>query len=108
MKIALDYDETFTAAPVLWRIFIKMCKEYGHDIRFVTYRDSRFSNEDICADAYDCGVEIIFTGGRQKQHIYEADIWIDDSPETIVSFEKLSNMVEGCLVNNDIGVIYEQ
>jgi len=103
MKIALDYDETFTAAPVLWKQFISLCKEYGHDIKFVTYRDSRYSNDDICADAYDCGVEIVFTAGIQKEHVYNADIWIDDSPETIVSFEKLSLQYKGCILQDDLG-----
>lgn len=103
MKIALDYDETFTAAPILWKMFVEMAKQHGHDVKFVTYRDPRWSNDDICADAYDMGIEIIFTAGKQKQHVYQADIWIDDSPETIVSFEKLGNMYNGCLINNDTG-----
>ena len=52
MKIALDYDETFTAAPVLWKMFIEICKQQGHNIKFVTFRDGRWGNDDICADAY--------------------------------------------------------
>ncbi len=105
MKIALDYDETFTAAPILWKMFIEFATQYGHDIKFVTYRDSRYNNDDICADAYDCKIDIIFTNGVQKQHVYQADIWIDDSPETVVSYEKMLSMCEGCELGGDTGDI---
>ena len=103
MKIALDYDETFTAAPVLWKQFIALCKEYGHEVKFVTNRDGRFDNDDILADASDCGIPIIFTNGLQKEHVYKADVWIDDSPETIVGFRKLGDQYDGCLIMNDVG-----
>jgi hypothetical protein len=104
MKIALDYDETFTAAPMLWKQFITLCKQYGHEIKFVTYRDSRYHNDDICADAYDCGIDIVFTAGKQKQHICpDIDIWIDDSPETVVSYGAMVDMCNGCEINNDLG-----
>lgn len=103
MKIALDYDETFTAAPVLWKMFVGLSKQHGHDVKFVTYRDSRWDNHDISADAYDLGIDIVFTAGKQKQHVYDADIWIDDSPETIVSFDKMLSQIDGCSNMKDFG-----
>lgn len=103
MKIALDYDETFTAAPVLWKMFIEICKQQGHNIKFVTFRDSRWGNDDICADAYDCGIDIIFTNGRQKQHVYEADLWIDDDPSTIVNYQEMIKACEKCEIMGDYG-----
>lgn len=103
MKIAIDYDETFTADPRTFKKVIDIFKLAKHEVNFVTYRDGRHPNHDISADAQNCGVGIIFTAGKQKRHIYDADIWIDDSPETIVSFEQLGNMYDGCLANNDLG-----
>ena len=101
MKIAMDYDETFTVDPILWTEFITRCQERGHSVTFVTYRDSRWGNEDINTDAESLRVAVIFTAGKQKQHCFSADVWIDDSPETVVSFDNLGKFYDGCLVNND-------
>lgn len=38
MKIALDYDETFTADPELWKPFVAHCKARLHEVKFVTAR----------------------------------------------------------------------
>ena len=102
MKISLDYDETFTASPVLFKAFVMIAKEHGHSVTFVTYRTPFVGNDDIEADANEMGIDIVFTSGIQKQHVFYADVWIDDSPETIVSAEKLSNMYDGFLANNDM------
>ena len=101
MKIAIDYDETYTAAPILFKLFALAAIQYGHNIKFVTYRPKIGCNEDIEADAEDLGIDIIYTAGKQKQHVYEADVWIDDSPETIVSFENLVNYHDACVASND-------
>ena len=101
-NIALDYDETYTAAPELFKCIVKMMQEHGHLVTFVTYRAPFFGNDDIEADANDLGIDIVYTSGRQKQHLFQADIWIDDSPEYIVSADLLGKMYNGCLVNNDM------
>jgi hypothetical protein len=101
MKIALDYDETYTAAPVLFEAFVAMAKQLGHQVTFVTYRQDKYDNEDIHADAQSLGIDIVFTSGKQKRHVFEADIWIDDSPITIPKFEELGNMYDGCIANGD-------
>ena len=95
MKIALDYDDTFTADPELWKHFIVMARSRGHEIRFVTFRweptegyDPKH-NADIKKDAAELDIEIVFTHGFQKEHHYQADIWIDDCPEAIPSTKKL-------------------
>lgn len=101
LKIALDFDETYTEDPEMWDLFVYLCQQRNHIITFVTYRDSRYGNEDIKGAAEKLGIKIIFTAGKQKQHCYSADIWIDDSPETIVNFETLGDMYDGCLLNGD-------
>lgn len=102
MKIALDYDETFTADPKALTNVVKVFQHCGHTVTFVTFRDGRGPNHDISADAQELGIDIVFTAGKQKQHVFNADIWIDDEPATIVRFEDLGNMYGGCLTNNDL------
>jgi len=104
MKIAVDYDETFTADPVLFKMFIEEALARGHSVSFVTYRtDVVYAglNEDIRSDAKALGIDIVFTRGKQKRHCHQADVWIDDSPETIVSFTDMQGMLIGCEKNGD-------
>lgn len=100
MKIALDYDETYTADPILWDGFVQAAIRRGHEVCFVTFRSSDFPpvmNEDIEMDALSLGIKIIYTGGKQKSTMFDADIWIDDSPVLIPKKEDLLDMYNGCL-----------
>jgi hypothetical protein len=101
LKIALDFDETYTEDRLLWDYFVESCQKRNHTVTFVTYRDSRFDNTDIEVAAEKLGIQIVFTAGKQKKHCFDANIWIDDSPETIVDFKTLGNMYDGCLINGD-------
>jgi len=107
LSIALDYDETYTAAPELFRIFVLTAKAQGHKVTFVTYRSPNGDNEDIKADSKKLAIDIVYTSGQQKEHIFKADFWIDDCPDTIVSAEKMKNMYKGCVVNKDLEIKYE-
>ena len=103
MKIALDYDETFTAAPMLFKPFVLLAQQQGHLVTFVTFRSSKYcDNHDIEADANELGIDIVFTEGKQKQHVFKADIWIDDSPDTIVDFKLMGDTYDGCLLSGDV------
>lgn len=104
LKIALDYDETYTEDPIMWGLFIGLAKQRGHEVKFVTYRDSRWTtqNDDIILSAHNEDIDIEFTQGNQKCNFYDADIWIDDRPETIPCASLLGGMYDGCLVNNDM------
>lgn len=106
MKIALDYDDTFTADPVLWTAFVEMAKQRMHMVVFVTYRyepDEGISyNDDIKGDAEALGIDVIFTAGVQKAKMFDADIWIDDMPIIIPLASDLQDMYNGCVKNNDI------
>jgi hypothetical protein len=107
MIIALDFDETYTADSVLWNFFITKAIDRGHTVTFVTFRDSRYGNHDIKHAAELLDIDIVFTAGKQKRHVFKADIWIDDMPELLPTFEELGNMYDGCLANNDCKVTYE-
>jgi len=76
MKIALDYDKTFTLDPSLWAAFIELAIARGHEIRCVT---NRFPDEAIT----DMPCTIIYTSREAKGRFYPADVWIDDNPHRI-------------------------
>jgi hypothetical protein len=88
MRIALDYDDTYTRDPPLWDSFIDQSLAHGHDIRIVTFRSDNMNNEDIEESIGD-SIPVIYTGGQRKRvHCYTlgfmVQVWIDDMPEIIV------------------------
>ena len=102
MKIALDFDETYTVDPDLWAALVTKCKTGKHTVTFVTYRPSNGNNADIEFEAQCLGIDIVYTAGKQKQHCFDADVWIDDSPETIVKYTNLCGMKLGCENSDDL------
>lgn len=82
LKIALDFDETYTEDPLLWDKFVATVKQHGHDIRFVTFRYP-VESEGIEKAAKKLEIPIIYTSRQQKRMFWDADIWIDDHPELI-------------------------
>jgi hypothetical protein len=84
--LALDYDDTFTADPILWEHFINKVKERGHSVTFVTSRGYHHSNDynaDIKQDAKRLNIDIVFCFGESKAAKFKADVWIDDTPLAI-------------------------
>ena len=91
MKIALDYDHTYSADPKLWNGFIFAAQGAGHDIRIVTARDDRFDRTEKILAAGE-RVDVIYTRGIAKRWYCEhfvkdfaPDVWIDDKPESIIA-----------------------
>jgi len=76
MLIALDYDKTYTADPVLWNNFIKSAQDRGHSVKIVSMR---YPSEPI----ESAPVDVVYTSRKAKATIFKADIWIDDSPAWI-------------------------
>lgn len=111
MKIALDYDDTFTSDPELWEFFIEKAKLRGHEISFVTFRweptegyDPKH-NADIKQDASRLNIPIVFTHGQQKAKHFDADIWIDDMPEVIPHAHTLWDMYKECRSKEEEGIV---
>jgi hypothetical protein len=82
MRIALDYDGTYTRDPVLWAKFIADCVGRGHEIICVTMR-----YEDEMLSDFPC--EIVYTGRKGKVGFMAkrgrpVDIWIDDMPHLLM------------------------
>ena len=87
MRIAIDYDDTYTRDPEMWNEVIVILKSYGHDVRCVT---SRRRTQDNVSDIISSGIELplVFCGYNAKAEFARAeglpiDIWIDDHPYTI-------------------------
>lgn len=84
MKIAVDYDGTYSADPELFNIFIRCAKNRGHEVFIVTMRHD-MEQERVCS-IVPCPV--FYTGRQAKmEHMrnrgHEFDIWIDDMPHLI-------------------------
>lgn len=91
MKIALDFDGTYTEDPDMWCGFIDLAKETGHDVYIVTFRHPNQSHQmlDWLNQGYTKGV--FYTSGNSKRKFMDErgiaiDVWIDDQPELIVDF----------------------
>lgn len=87
MKIALDFDDTYTRAPRFWYGFIEDALDAGYEVRIVTFRKRTMT--DPALDWLAERIPIIYTEYHQKRPYckqigWEPDIWIDDSPEFIV------------------------
>lgn len=89
MKIALDYDLTYTLDPYLWEGFITMAINAGHDVRIVTARSPILDNiDDKVSD-----LPIIYCDGVAKRfhctwfadngNGWIPDVWIDDKPQAV-------------------------
>jgi hypothetical protein len=81
-SIALDYDDTFTSDPGLWRMFVAACQARGHTVYIVT---ARYENNVADIEVNLPGLEIMASGGMPKRDFcsskgIEIDIWIDDMP----------------------------
>lgn len=91
MRIALDYDNTYTADPTFWDLFIEMAKTAGHEVRMVTYRNEVFDQCRGLTVLHKRGVKIHWTRGVAKRWWMEQfgggwipEIWIEDKPEAIL------------------------
>lgn len=89
MKIALDFDGTYSADPDFWDNYLALCERYDHEIRIVTARDERFDRTAALAEL-EKRIPVIYCRGVAKQwyltHFgdgFVPDIWIDDRPQSI-------------------------
>lgn len=85
MKIALDYDKTYTVDPMFWDKIIDLAKERGHTVSFVTMRYPTQKEELKIAEHFNIPIPVVYTGRKAKVQYclnngIEFDIWIDDKP----------------------------
>ena len=89
MKIAVDYDDTYTRDPALWEGFMRSAHDAGHEVRIVTIRDDRRDRDRVLMRAENVW-GVIYTRGVAKKFWCEhfgdgfvPDVWCDDRPETV-------------------------
>jgi len=89
VRIAIDFDDTLTADPRLWSLFINEAYTLGHYVICVTARrDTEENNEIIDQFMEEWGIDlpVYFTSLQSKVDYKKArgvqvDIWIDDDPK---------------------------
>ncbi len=84
MNIGIDYDETFTSAPEMFKEIIRVFETSGHECFIVTAR----SEERCLHIEEETGLRVISTGQRAKAKVcfeecVDIHIWIDDSPFSV-------------------------
>jgi hypothetical protein len=89
MKIALDYDDTYTQDPLLWNWFVQQAQDRGHEVFCVTARDEK-NLDDV---TFTLGRllppgHVIACGHKPKRGVTQSlgikiDVWIDDMPEMV-------------------------
>ncbi len=86
ITIAIDYDGTYTADPLLWLDFIQKALDKGHKVVCVTMRWE--GESDSMDPRLKNLVPVVFTA-RQAKHPYvkkqgiDVHIWIDDCPHFV-------------------------
>lgn len=101
LLISIDYDQTFTAAPGLWRSFITDATNRGNRVICITRREPTEENRQALLDSFSgldvsdlimCGPQTQKRDAAAKAGL-EVDIWIDDSPEVIPAAQASRNVV---------------
>lgn len=92
LVISLDYDQTYTEAPGLWRSFIGEACELGNTVIMTTRREDTDANraEVLAAVGEDTELKaIIFAGPESNKRDaataagFTVNVWIDDTPATV-------------------------
>lgn len=88
MLFSLDYDNTWTKTPELWKQTIQLFREHGHDFVCVTSRPKTSANQEEMGRTIGQYMPIVFCNHtakkrQAKESGFNPDVWIDDRPETI-------------------------
>ena len=87
MRIAIDYDFTFSEDPEGWSLAMLALKQRGHDVVGVTARHPNHVG-DMLPSYFDLCSQVHFTAGEFKRKYMTNEgviihVWIDDAPEAI-------------------------
>jgi len=92
MRIAIDFDDTYTLDPEMWdKILVLMCRS-GHEVFCITARPDdhmekvRQTIGKIVGIDNCIGTQLLAKRQYVKDH-YDLtfDVWIDDTPDAIVA-----------------------
>ena len=92
MKMALDYDDTYTRDPLFWNGVILYAQERGHEVWCVSARHpSNMGEVELTVGRLIGRDKCVGTDGVAKADFmwdaYEQvfSVWIDDKPEAVVT-----------------------
>ncbi len=83
LAFGLDFDDTVTKNPAMFKDIIDVIFKHGGDVYIVTARQPNGWCHELRGFSEDTGVHVIFTGAKAKRDLTEIDIWIDDFPLAI-------------------------
>ena len=88
MKIALDFDGTYTLHPEFWDLFLHNAKANGFKVLIVTLRHATHDRLALEAHLERLGAGIVYCDGRPKADVLKergitVDVWLDDDPQCI-------------------------
>lgn len=91
MRIAIDFDETYTKDPILWNEFMGYATFRGHEVCICTTRNLKHDNTYTLQHLHKLGYPVYFVDGMPKKECMketwglDVDIWIDDKPDSIIN-----------------------
>lgn len=80
MRIALDWDDTYTRDPAFWEAFAHLADSFGHSVTIVTGRGPGETIQHF--------LPIVYCSRTAKRKHFEAEVWIDDIPRWVDTDEK--------------------
>ena len=88
LLFAIDFDNTFTADPSLFRSFVALLRAAGHDAIMVTGRSDEGQWGQEVRDAVGDLLPVVFAGRQWKRDAavaagYKVSIWVDDMPDYV-------------------------
>jgi len=91
--IAIDFDDTYTADPELFNLFIATAASRGHRVIICTCRQDTEPNREAIDGFLEAAkapeIPVFYTDLAPKEHFLrqrrgiEVDIWIDDVPDCV-------------------------
>jgi len=100
LTFGIDFDDTITEAPLLFKKIIKLIKDEGHNVLIVTAREENGYCEQL-KEFEKLVDKVIFTSQKAKADVVEVvDIWIDDFPLAITHKFQNAGFVAGDCVKN--------
>ena len=86
--VAIDYDDTFTTNKTVWTSVISLLRANNFDVICVSARTDSEYNRGVMSEFLP-KIPLFLTQNSPKREFmlkrgFSVDIWVDDSPESIV------------------------
>lgn len=87
-RIAIDFDETYSADPAFFRELVALARKYQHLPCIVSCRRNTPENHELIEGIVGDDLLIVLTDLKPKRAAMEAvglpvDWWVDDHPESV-------------------------